>query len=70
MLGHSEKLGYEPEEVIGKVTPAIIHDPQEAEQRAQHLSQELGYPVEPGFEVFAAKARLGIADEKYLDLYS
>lgn len=57
------KLGYEPEEVIGKVTPAIIHDPYEVEQRAQQLSIELGCPIEPGCEVFVAKARLGIADE-------
>lgn len=61
--GALQKLGYEPEEVIGKVTPAIIHDPQEIVQRAQQLSQELGYSVEPGFETFVAKARLGIPDE-------
>lgn len=61
--GALKKLGYEPEEVIGKMTPAIIHDPQEVAQRAHQLSQELGYPVEPGFETFVAKARLGIADE-------
>ncbi|MGR3278626.1 PAS domain S-box protein [Acaryochloris marina NIES-2412] len=61
--GALRKLGYKPEELIGKVTPAIIHDPQEVEQRAQQLSQELGYPVNPGFETFVAKARLGIADE-------
>lgn len=61
--GALRKLGYQPEEVIGKVTPAIIHEPQEVVQRAQQLSEELGYPVEPGFEVFIAKARLGIPDE-------
>lgn len=61
--GALRKLGYQPEEVIGKVTPAIIHDPQEVAQRAQQLSQELGYLVEPGFETFVAKARLGIPDE-------
>ena len=57
------KLGYQPEEVIGKVTPAIIHDSQEVVQRAQQLSEELGYPIEPGFETFVAKARLGVVDE-------
>lgn len=57
------KLGYEPEDVIGKVTPAIIHDPREVKQRAQQLSIELGCSVEPGFEVLVAKARLGMADE-------
>lgn len=57
-------LGYASEEVIGKTTPAIIHDSNEVIQRAQDLSQELGVPIEPGDEVFFAKARLGEADER------
>jgi PAS domain S-box-containing protein len=61
--GALRKLGYESEEIIGKVTPAILHDPQEVKQKALQLSQELGHPIEPGFEVFVAKARLGITDE-------
>lgn len=61
--GALQRLGYEPEEVIGQSTPIIFHDPQEVAHRAQQLSQELGYPIEPGFEAFVAKARLGIADE-------
>lgn len=61
--GALRKLGYLPEEMIGKVTPAIIHDPKEVQERAQQLSQELGYSIEPGFEAFVAKARLGIPDE-------
>lgn len=56
-------LGYSAEEVVGKVTPAIIHDLDEIVQRAHALSEELGVPIEPGFEVFVAKARQGIADE-------
>ncbi len=56
-------LGYSAEEVVGKVTPAIIHDLDEIVQRAHVLSEELGVPIEPGFEVFVAKARQGIADE-------
>lgn len=55
-------LGYSATEVLGKVTPAIIHDPEEVKERAQVLSQELGEEIEPGFEVFVAKARQGIAD--------
>ncbi|WP_299411244.1 PAS domain S-box protein [Acaryochloris sp. IP29b_bin.148] len=61
--GALKKLGYEPEEVIGQSTPIILHDPQEVVQRAWQLSQELGHSIEPGFEAFVAKARLGIADE-------
>ena len=56
-------LGYSAEEVVGKVTPAIIHDLDQIVQRAEILSRELGTRIEPGFEVFVAKARQGIADE-------
>lgn len=56
-------LGYSAEEVIGKATPVIFHDPSEIEQRARELSAELGLTVEPGFGVFIAKARLGVPDE-------
>ena len=57
-------LGYKAHEVIDKVTPCILHDSAEVELRAQELSQELGATIEPGFEVFVAKARLGIAEER------
>jgi PAS domain S-box-containing protein len=56
-------LGYSLEEVVGKLTPAIIHDPVEVEQRAEVLSQELGVKIEPGFEVFVTLPIRGIADE-------
>jgi PAS domain S-box-containing protein len=56
-------LGYAAEEVVGKTTPALIHDWNEIVQRAQELSQELGETIEPGFEVFVAKARGGAVDE-------
>ena len=52
-------LGYAPDEVVGRHTPAIIHDPDEVERRAVELSAELGEPVETGFEVFVARARRG-----------
>lgn len=57
-------LGYSAEEVIGKVTPAIIHDQDEVVQRAIELSQELGHEIAPGFEVFVAKAQLGQIEER------
>ena len=56
-------LGYSADEVIGKVTPEIIHDPGELVERSRSLCAELGTTIEPGFEVFVAKARQGIADE-------
>ncbi|MDD5176379.1 MAG: CHASE domain-containing protein [Sterolibacterium sp.] len=49
-------LGYSAEEVIGKFTPAQFHDPEEVSRRAQELSAA-GMHVEPGFEVFVARAR-------------
>jgi PAS domain S-box-containing protein len=57
-------LGYTAVEVVGKTTPAIIHDLDEVVQRAKELSQELNCVIEPGFEVFVAKARLGQIDEQ------
>ncbi len=59
----SRMLGYSPEELIGKQTPAIFHDPEEVARRAVSLSQELGETIEPGFDVFVEKARRGIAEE-------
>ena len=56
-------LGYSVEEVVGKVTPAIIHDSLEVEHISEVLYQELGVKIEPGFEVFVAKPSRGIADE-------
>lgn len=53
-------LGYQPDELIGKSTPALLHEPEEIERRAGELSVELGRPVAPGFEVFVAHA---LADE-------
>jgi PAS domain S-box-containing protein len=56
-------LGYTAEEVVGKLTPAVLHDVDEIVQRAKVLSKELGRSIAPGFEVFVAKARQGIPDE-------
>src|SRR6185369_1972431 len=56
-------LGYRSEQVIGKCSPIVIHDQEEIRKRAETLSEELGVPVEPGFEAFIAKARLGGIDQ-------
>jgi PAS domain S-box-containing protein len=56
-------LGYTAEEMIGKQTPALFHDPDEVAARAHHFSAELGVTIEPGFEVFVAKARRGLPNE-------
>ena len=57
-------LGYSSQEIVGKTTLSIFHDPSEVVQYAQELSQALGITVEPGFEVFVAKARQGQLDER------
>lgn len=56
-------LGYSAAEVIGQHTPAIIHDPREVAARAIAFSMELGETIEPGFEVFVAKARRDLPNE-------
>ncbi len=62
-LAAQQLLGYSLEEVVGKVTPAIIHDPLEIVKRAEVLSQELEVKINPGIEVFMALPCRGIADE-------
>jgi len=57
-------LGYRATDVVGKLTPAILHDPDEIASRAVELSMELGQPIAPGFDVFVAKPRLGQAEER------
>ena len=59
----AEKLGYRPDELEGKVTPALLHDPAEIAARADALSVELGRTVSADWEAFVAKARLGHCDE-------
>ena len=59
-----EMLGYSEREVIGRTTPTIFHDRDEIVQRAIQLSDELGQTIHADFEVFIAKARVGIADEQ------
>jgi PAS domain S-box-containing protein len=56
-------LGYRAEQMIGKCSPIVIHDQDEIKARAEVLSAELGTHVEPGFEAFVAKARLGGVDQ-------
>lgn len=56
-------LGYSAKEIIGKLTPACFHDPNEIRIRAQQFSNELGINLEPGFEVFVIKARYNLPNE-------
>ena len=55
-------LGYAAAEVMNKITPADISDPQEVITRAKALSSELGTTITPGFEALVFKASRGIED--------
>ena len=55
-------LGYSAEEVLNKITPADISDPQEVIARAKALSAELSTTIAPGFEALVFKASRGIED--------
>ncbi len=57
-------LGYRAEEVVGKATLAVIHDPDELVRRAARLSYELGRAVEPGFEALVAVCRSKRVEER------
>jgi len=61
-VGAERMLGYTAVEVMNKITPADISDPQEVIARAKALSVELGTPITPGFEALVFKASRGIED--------
>src|SRR5881397_384679 len=61
-VGAERMLGYTAAEVMNKITPADISDPQEVIARAKALSVELGTPITPGFEALVFKAARGIED--------
>jgi PAS domain S-box-containing protein len=62
-IGAETMLGYAAVEVVNKITPADIHDPQEVIERARALSLELATTIAPGFEALAFKASRGIEDK-------
>jgi PAS domain S-box-containing protein len=61
-VGAERMLGYKASEVINKITPADISDPQEVISRAKALSDELETQIKPGFEALVYKASRGIED--------
>jgi signal transduction histidine kinase len=61
-VGAERMLGYKAEEVVDKITPADISDPEEVIARAAALSLEAGTQIEPGFEALVFKASRGIED--------
>ncbi|MEN2791520.1 ATP-binding protein [Sphingomonas oligophenolica] len=61
-VGAERMLGYTAAEVVNRVTPADISDPQELIARAEALSGELATDITPGFEALVFKASRGIED--------
>ncbi len=61
-VGAERMLGYSAAEVMNKITPADISDPQEVIARAKALSLELATTITPGFEALVFKASRGIED--------
>jgi PAS domain S-box-containing protein len=61
-VGAERMLGYAAAEVVNRITPADISDPQELIVRANALSHELATPITPGFEALVFKASRGIED--------
>ncbi len=61
-VGAERMLGYTAADVLNRITPADISDPQEVVARAEALSVELATPITPGFEALVFKASRGIED--------
>ncbi len=61
--GAKTMLGYTAKEVVGVHSPSLFHDTNEIIERANELTIELGRVVKPGFDVFVAKAKIGISTE-------
>ena len=61
-VGAERMLGYAAADVMNKVTPAEISDPEEVVARARALTVELGTPINSGFEALVFKASRGIED--------
>ncbi|WP_198328246.1 PAS domain S-box protein [Methylovulum psychrotolerans] len=61
-VGAERMLGYAAADVMNKITPADISDPQEVIVRAKALSVELATTIKPGFEALVFKASRGIED--------
>ncbi len=61
-VGAERMLGYRADEVVNRVRPSDMHDPEEVRARARWLSEQLDTPIAPGFEALAFKASRGMED--------
>jgi len=65
-VGAERMLGYLATEVVNKISPSDMHDPEEVIARAATLSTELATTIAPGFEALAFKASREIEDSYQL----
>ena len=61
-VGAEHMLGYAAVDVVNKLSPSDIHDPEEVIARAATLSKEFATAIKPGFGAMTFKASLGIED--------
>jgi PAS domain S-box-containing protein len=57
--GAERLLGYRAEDMLGKCTPEVLHDPDELAARADELTRVQGRLVGPGFGTLVAMVRQG-----------
>ena len=58
-----QMFGYHASEVVGRLTPEILHDSFELERHSDQVSRFFGQSIAPGFPSLVARARLGTVDE-------
>lgn len=61
--GAEEMLGYNADEIIGKISPVILHDEKEINEHSKTLSKKYGKEIS-GFEVFTYEAILDGSKQK------
>ena len=61
-VGAERMLGYRADDVVNRLTPAGISDPEELIARAAALTHELGAAIAPGLEALVYKAARGLED--------
>jgi PAS domain S-box-containing protein len=62
--GATNLLGYTAEEMIGKSSLEILHDPDEVLMRAAELSQQFQKDIRPAFPVLVTITQKGIPEER------
>jgi len=61
--GAEKMLGYTAEEMIGKHSPMIIHDPKEMEEYSEELREKYGQKIE-GIQILVHESEVEGADQK------